>query len=59
MKTLAATQLSRTLMRFFGRPAPVPIPVQTDAYLRPVEIRRYIRQLRESRQYHPSNDFFN
>jgi hypothetical protein len=59
MKTLASMPLSRTLMRFFGKPAPVLVPVATDTYLRPVEIRRYLRNLRESRQYRPARDFFN
>jgi hypothetical protein len=59
MKALASMPLSRTLMKILGREAPVPVPVATDTYLRPVEMRRYLRRLRESRHYHLSNDFFN
>jgi hypothetical protein len=59
MKALASMPLSRTLMKFFGRQAPVFVPVETDTYMRPVEIRRYLRRLRENRRYHLSNDFFN
>ena len=59
MKALASMPLSRALMKILNRPAPVFIPVETDTYLRPVEIRRYLRNLRESRHYNYGDRFFN
>jgi hypothetical protein len=59
MKALASMPLSRTLMKILGRQAPVPVPVATATYLRPVEMRRYLRHLRESRRYRLSDNFFN
>jgi hypothetical protein len=59
MKALASIPLSRTLMKILNRPAPVLVPVETYTYMRPVEIRRYVRNLRESRHYRFTDDFFN
>jgi hypothetical protein len=59
MKALASMPLSGTLMKILGRQAPVPVPVATATYLRPVEMRRYLRCLRESRHSYLSDQFFN
>ena len=36
---------------------PVLVPVESEAYLRPIDTRRFIRNLRKQRKYNYSRDF--
>ncbi len=57
MKAMLSTTLNREITKLLSRQAPVLIPISTSEYVRPVEIRRYIRNLRATRQYRITNDF--
>jgi hypothetical protein len=50
MKAMPSMLLSRAITKLFPR-NPVLVPVSTSAYLHPVEIKRFIRNLRATRQY--------
>ena len=36
---------------------PVPVPVEVETYVRPVEIRYFVQHLRRNRRYSYTNDF--
>jgi hypothetical protein len=56
MKALLTRQANRAIAKLFPGQAPVLVSVST-SYLRPVEMRRYIRNLRANRQYHWTDNF--
>ncbi len=57
MKALLSRPSNGNIMKILHRQVPVVVPVAGTAYMRPVEIKRYIRNLRETRHYHFTRDF--
>ena len=57
LMTVPASNLLTRILYSHLKPAPVPVPPDAAASLRPVEMRRYLRNLRETREYHFTRDF--
>lgn len=57
MKAMISTPLNKAITKLFPGRIPVLVPVSTNEHLRPVEMRRYIRNLRATRQYRITDDF--
>ena len=58
MKSSRLMSLNLSLLKVFPERVPVLVPAAEAAWMRPVEIRRYLRCIREIRQYRSSGDLF-
>jgi hypothetical protein len=58
MKSLASMPLMPSFNNkaYYHPEGPVPVVVESSEPLRPIEIRRYVRALRENRRFSYSND---
>jgi hypothetical protein len=57
MKALAEKPMNGNLLKLIRGRVPALVPVAESTYMRPIEIRRYVRNLRETRRYHFTRDF--
>jgi len=58
MKASGLMRLIPATVKTFPGRVPVLVPAVEDTWMRPVEIRRYLRSLREVRQYRSNGDFY-